>query len=137
MSEGLKTVLDDLDFATNRIGEQTRTIALGVLAVAWLFLAGGRESPALAPPPDVSLLLAAGGLAVSSLLTDYFQYLFAYFGSQAVLERAEAAPDDKPAYEYSSFTHRARRFFFWAKQLLCLAGAAVLFLAVVRARILD
>jgi hypothetical protein len=135
MSEDLKTVTDDLDFSTNRIGEQTRAISLGVLAIAWLFLAGGSNAPAVKVAPEASVLLAAGGLAIGSLLADYFQYLFAYVSSVGVLKQAEANPGAKPEYDYSALTYRARKFFFWVKQVLCLLATGVLVVAVVRALI--
>lgn len=135
MSEEIKTVVDDLDFSTNRIGEQTRAISLGVLAIAWLFLAGGSNAPAVKVAPDVPVLLGAGGLAVCSLLADYFQYLFAYISSVDVLKQSEADPTAKPEYDYSAPTYRARKFFFWTKQVMCLLATAVLIYAVVRALI--
>ena len=135
MSDSLKTVYDDLDFATGRIGEQTRSISLGVLAIAWLFLAGGKDAPAVATAPNVVLLLSAGALSVASLLADYFQYLFAYFTSRKVLSQAEADPSIEPQYDYNAFTFRARLFFFWLKQLACLFATALLLIAIVKALI--
>ena len=133
MATTVEKVLEDLDFATNRIGEQVRTISIGVLAIAWLFLAGGPNAPAVKVPPDVQILLWSGALAMGSLLADYFQYLCAYFESSDVRVAAERNPKSKPTYDYESFTYRARKMFFWLKQAACLLSTGVLVYAIVRA----
>jgi len=134
MSNAIDKIIEDLDFATNRIGEQTRTIAIGVLAIAWLFLAGGQNAPAVKVAPNVSVLLVAGALAIASLLTDYFQYLCAYFSSANLLKGVESAVA-APEYDYESLLYRGRILFFWAKQVTCLVGTTVLVYAIVRALI--
>lgn len=133
MPTTIEKVIEDLDFATNRIGEQVRAISIGVLAVAWLFLAGGTNAPAVKVAPDVQVLLLSGALAIGSLLADYFQYLCAYFESSHVLVAAEQNPKSKPTYDYQSFSFRARKLFFWLKQAACLFGTGVLVYAIVRA----
>jgi hypothetical protein len=145
MSENRKRVLDDLDYASIRIGEQARTIAIGVLAVAWLFLAGSKDASILViPAENRSFLLVAGALSIGALLADYFQYLAAFALSRSVLSAAEEAangddeakPDDEPdekfVYDYDSTLFRARVFFFWLKQIVCLLAVATLFYAVLR-----
>ena len=58
---------------------------------------------------------------------------FAYISSVDVLKQSEASAGVKPEYDYSALTYRARKFFFWAKQVICLLATAVLLFAVVRA----
>ncbi len=135
MTIDIKTIKDDLDFVSNRIGEQTRTISIGVLAIAWLFLAGGKDAPAVKVMPDVFVLLSAGALSIGSLLADYFQYLCAYFVSLQVLNNTESNLDQtpEPEYNYQSFFHKSRRFFFWLKQITCLFATGILIYAIVEA----
>ena len=130
----LKQVYDDLDFASNRIGEQTRNISLGVLAIVWLFLAGGKNAPVVEIPPSAPILFSAGGLAMLSLVLDYFQYLSAYLLSRTVLKQAEATenPDEAADYDYESAGFKIRTLFFVAKQGTCLLSVVVMVYGIVR-----
>ena len=134
MSTDVKTAIDDLNFASDRIGEQTRTIALGVLAVVWLFLAGGDDAPALQAPPSGPVLILAGGLCFASIVADYLQYLAAYRLSRELLNAAESASGEQPVsgYDHTSWLFRARVAFFWLKQALCLGAVGALVFAILR-----
>jgi len=131
MADDLKKVLDDLDFATSRISDQTRTISLGVLALAWLFLFGGKNAPLL----EISLpiLLICIALAMVSMVADYLQYVVAYMLSRKVLDKVESKLVDVPQYEYNSFGFKIRIFLFWFKQLACIASLSVLGFALISA----
>ncbi len=137
MSTTIETVIDDLNFATTQISEQTRTISIGVLAIAWLFLSGGKDAPAVKVAPDVFVLLSAGALAIASLLADYFQYLCAFVLSKQVLNAFEEVNlhcvEEKPQYNYDSPFFIARQLFFWLKQAACLLATAILIYAIVNA----
>jgi len=150
-------VYGDLDFVTTRISDQVRTIALGILAFVWLFIAGGDKAPVLPTTPSRDLLLTAAGLALLALLVDYAQYLFAYLNSQQALKRIEqraaavtpAAPTTTgqpattaavasgpvsvvtpPTFDYGALLFRARLWMFWGKQVSAIAAAVLLVAAV-------
>jgi hypothetical protein len=133
MESQKQKISDDLDFASTRLSEQVRTIAFGVLAIAWLFLAGGADAPVVKIAPEALTLLCAGGGAIAALLADYFQYLCAYFLSARLLRESEAKPKMVPKYKYNSFLYRSRKFFFWLKQFICIASVIVLLYAIVSA----
>jgi hypothetical protein len=133
MASQTQKIIDDLDFASNRLSEQVRTIAFGVLAIAWVFLAGGSDAPAVKVAPEALALLCAAGGAIAVLLADYFQFLCAYCLSARLLKEAEARPKVVPKYKYNSFLYLARNFFFWLKQLICIASVIVLLYAIVGA----
>lgn len=127
----LDSILQDLDDTSARIGEITRTISLSVLALVWLFIAGGNGSPVLPVKPSSGLLLLSGLLALLSLLSDYFQYVAGYANTKDVLSVAEAADDaEKVLYNDKSVLYRLRTFFFWTKQALVIGALIVLFIAI-------
>ena len=72
-------ILKEIDFLSDRLSTQVRTVAISVIAVAWLFLIGGKDAPILPVPPSRTLILLAGGFALAALLIDYFQYLMDVF----------------------------------------------------------
>ncbi len=133
MLVSIEKITEELQFISNRISEQTRTISLSVLAITWLFLAGRNDAPVLPSMPNKSWLFVGGSLALAALLIDYFQYLFAYINSDQVRRKAEKANKKKTAYNYVSFLYILRIIAFWLKQILALAAVGFLVIAVVRA----
>ena len=133
MSTSVEEVEKDLDFCSIQIGTQTRTIAVGVLALVWLFLAGGSNAPSLPVKPNQLALLAAGGMAILSLVIDYFQYLFGYINSRQVLAEAEARKSAKATFDYTSTLYRLRRGSFWFKQVATLSSVVALFYSIIGA----
>src|SRR6266853_549781 len=117
-----KDVLDDLDFSSDRISTQVRTIGLSVIAVAWLFLVGGKDTPVLRVLPSHTLLLVAGGLSLLALLFDYFQYVAGYVNNKQVLASGERENSDDFKYDYASFMWKFRTKCFWLKQLFVVSG---------------
>ena len=113
-----KDVRTDLEFATDRLSSQARSMAFGTLAVIWATLIG--EDKGLTLDRTLSLLVAT--LAVATLLLDFFQYLAAYrFG----LSVNNALKRDLPTKDYEdwpSFRWR-RRLFRW--KVLCTLMTAV------------
>jgi hypothetical protein len=128
----LDDVIEELQFVSNRISEQTRTIALSVLAVVWLFVASGEDAPVLPTPPSKNLLLAAGGLAFLCLLLDYLQYVLGYFATDHVRKTAEKAGTTDALYEYGDWRYRMRTGLFWGKQAVVLGSVACLATAILR-----
>jgi hypothetical protein len=129
----LKDVYEELQFTSDRISTQTRTIALSVLALVWLFLAGGTSKPTLPVQPDRGSLLITGALALGSLLLDYLQYVLGYFATNAVRAKTEDASLTEAEYDYKDIRYRARKVCFWAKQVAALVGLGYLAYAVVGA----
>ena len=125
-----KDVQDDINFLSDRISTQVRTIGLSVIAIAWLFLVGGKDTPVLPLPPNRALLLWAGALSLGALLTDYFQYFMGYLDGRRVLAKGESEGVQDLKYDYRAATWRLRAFFFWAKQFLGMAGVLTLAVAI-------
>ncbi len=126
----VEKICEDLEVVSGKISDLTRTIALSVLALVWLFIAGGDDAPTLRSSPNSGLLLLAGFLVLLSLLSDYLQFVFGYANSKEVLEVAEASEARQAKYNQKSVLYRARSILFWLKQLFALSALAVLLIAV-------
>jgi hypothetical protein len=115
-------IIADLDFVSDRISNQARTVALSVLAIVWLFAIGGKDTPVLPTAPNRALLLLAGACCLFALFVDYLQYVAGYFTTRNVLAKGEKENLTDLKYEYHAFTYRLRTWFFWLKQALVVIG---------------
>ena len=129
----VEKICEDLEVLSGKIGDLTRTISLSVLALVWLFIAGGDNTPVLASQPNMTLLLISATFVLLSLLSDYFQFVAGYANSKEVLEVAEKTESRSAKYNDRSFLYRARSFLFWLKQIFALAALISLFAAVLSA----
>ncbi len=114
----LKDLIRDLDFITDRISTQVRTVALGLAALSWALLLGESQAAAAAAAQMKLGLLLVGTLAVATLLFDFSQYVFAFLDTDRVREEAEDSDAKEAEYDYEKWTYRLRSFFFWGKQVL-------------------
>lgn len=145
--ETLKAVADEQSFASDRISNQVRLAAAGLLAVTWGLLIG--EPEALEPITQQYrlLVLSIGFLAMLALMFDFVQYVLGYWychGRLRELERlaknnanaqsdtggsAKPAPRREPPFRHRNLLYRARHWAFLAKQItLGVAIVAFLFL---------
>lgn len=126
----LKEVGQRLDVLSTQISAQVRTTSLGVLAVAWLFISGSKDSPTLLGKIPKESLVAIAVAALFALLLDMVQYSVAY---QRILARRDAARKanvDEMKYPDDWI----RDIFFYAKQVC--AGASALWLIIACAKAL-
>ena len=130
-SKGNRDVIQrDHDDCSSRISEQVRVISIAVLALIWLFIAGGDDKPTLPSAPDIRLLLASAGLSILAMVFDYFQYLMGYLSSESLLRYMEKHNQETGEYDSESSTYRLRGIFFTAKQVLCGLSVFLLFFAI-------
>ena len=129
----VEKICEDLEVLSGKISDLTRTISLSVLALVWLFIAGGDDAPILRSSPNGDLLLMSGLFVLLSLLSDYLQFVFGYANSKEVLSVAEASEARQAKYNSKSVLYRARSLLFWLKQLFALSALVVLLIAVVSA----
>lgn len=123
-----KRVLDDLDFATDRLSSQTRQIAFGVLAFVWALLVGeGAKGIAV----QRRILLAVAAIALGALIADFLQYLSGYCASQRA--RRVLSPDVVSPYNKRWLSYRLRSWFFFIKIGLVLVAAIMLIIILVGA----
>ncbi|MFN7943396.1 MAG: hypothetical protein U0X73_17520 [Thermoanaerobaculia bacterium] len=125
-----KRILDDLDFATDRLSTQTRQVAFGVLALFWALVVG--ETPEHVAVPRRGLL-AIAVLALGALLADFLQYLSAYVASQQA--RRSLAPGAAAPYDTRWISYRLRVCFFFIKIGLVVLAASALIALLMKALI--
>jgi hypothetical protein len=121
-----KDIIADLDFLSDRISTQVRTVSLSIFAVVWLFLVGGKDTPVLPSQPNKNLLLIVGAMCLIALLLDYFQYVAGYANSRNVLNAGEAQKSEDFKYDYNSPLRKLRDYLFTGKQVFLVAAFALL-----------
>ncbi|TKB95030.1 MAG: hypothetical protein E8D41_02310 [Nitrospira sp.] len=129
MKVPLTKIYENLDFVTDRLSTQTRTLTLGVLSLVWLFLSGDKDAPALKLGNSREQLLAIAALCVLTLLIDAVQNLAYYLSSDAVRRAAESNSQAEAGYDETSLLRRLQQGCFWAKQIF--ASLATVWLLVV------
>lgn len=129
----LSKIQEDLDCMSARISEITRTMSISVLALVWLFIAGGNDAPAFAQAPSQELLLIAALFVLLSLLSDYLQFVAGYANSKEVFAVAESTANKEAQYNKRSFLYRTRSLLFWLKQAFAVLSLFVLLAAITSA----
>jgi hypothetical protein len=125
----LKEIYQELQFISDRLSAQVRTVALGLLAITWtIFVGESALFKKLSETLGKRLLLVAL-LSIFALLIDFLQYVLGYIYVDRTRKMAESTALHEIAYDPSSLLWRSRTAFFWTKQLL-LVGAIVVFLVV-------
>jgi len=119
----------NLDTLSGQISTLVRTLALGVLAVVWLFLSGSKEgAPILGQVPGWQLVSIAA-LAILAILSDLLQYVFAYKLVLRARQTALAADSEEVDYPDEDGYKKARFAFFRIKFWFALVAAAWLVVA--------
>jgi hypothetical protein len=130
LKKPLKDVYTDLDFATDRLSAQVRTLALGILALVWTFLSAAKDVIPLKLGGSKEPLVIIGALCILALLLDLLQYVAFYISANGIRKVAERAKSTEAEYDEGSPARMAQTFLFWAKQLVMI-GAAVWLLALI------
>ena len=122
ISEQRRQRLGDKRETSGRIGETTRFIAFGIIAL--VFTIHGSDSVIATGiiARHEAWLNAAGLAACLSVLSDYLQYVCGYFSVDHALKRHE----NDYHYDRTTWVYRGRVLFFWAKQGLAFSGAAII-----------
>lgn len=122
-----KEILERLDFVTDRISNQVRTLALGLLAASWgLFLGESIAAKSLFTALHRALILVGAG-CILTLFLDFMQYVAAHADAKAVLRKMEKYGEEETKYDSTRLTYRAQFVLFIAKQVL-ITVATVIFL---------
>jgi hypothetical protein len=112
-----KDTLAELQWLSDRLSAQVRAIALAVLAVAWALIF---SQPANLTVSTRSLLWVCV-IALLTLIADLLQYVVGYINTRRHHREVLRTKVDQ-GYDPDEPLYRARRFLFWAKQVL--AGAS-------------
>ena len=125
-------VIERLDALTDRLSTQVRTIALGILALAWALLSGRSDAAESVSGMWKSHLVFVAWLSILVMFLDFLQYVAGYRDTRNLLDRMEREGKDEAQYNEKSFWRKARESFFISKQLVL--GLAVLWLLVIVGR---
>jgi hypothetical protein len=115
---------------TAQISTLTRTVSLGVLALAWLFLSRSQEVSGLPSSVSNGNMLAIAALSILAISFDLLQYVMGY--RNVDLARKSAQKNSKDQFKYPNDIYRKARFlFFYAK--ICFTVIAALWMVIVLA----
>ena len=115
-------VIEDLDFVSNLISERARTLAIGVLAVCWVFVLANATSGDEANLIRNSALIGPIILALLALLSDLGQYWCGYVATRRHLLLMEKKQMSDVPYDYTNAAYRWRAWLFYMKLLLMMTG---------------
>ena len=112
---------------SGQVSAQTRTSALGLLAVSWGLLTA-HDEPLKTMAARVSHA-ALWGMAVVAFLVlacDLLQYVASTAVANEALHRAEESADQKALYDTSSFAYKVADLLYFTKFGFLLVGAFLL-----------
>ena len=125
-SAALSDVYEELNFLSGQVSTQTRTIALGLLALSWGLLVGETTVRLML---DQSLrlgFLRVGMGAILALVLDFFQYVAGLLYVDTVRRSAERRKANEVIYDYDAQLYRARGWFFWLKVIVVVGDSGYL-----------
>jgi len=126
----VKDIVEELQWVSDRISTQVRTLGVGLIAITWGLLIGQPQIAGPLPEWIKKHLLIIGLLALSAMVFDFLQYICAYRHARASLSEMEDKELRETEYDYTAWSYRFRTLFFWVKQLL-IGVACIWFLAVI------
>jgi len=108
-------VIAEINFLTETLSTQVRTVALGVLVLTWGLLIGDSSFTAAIATDIKPQLLGIGLCAVASMFLDFLQYICGYLVSKGMLEKMEGKGNKETQYDYKAISYRLRLYLFNAK----------------------
>ena len=129
-------VLEDLEFLSDRISTQVRTVAVSLIVLSWGLLIGSTQTSLNMTTPLKRWLMFVGILALVAMVFDFLQYLIGYQCSNALREKMETEELEEASYDCEDWRHRIRRWCFCLKQIIVIV-AAILFLVILIPQLLT
>ena len=114
----LEDIYQELDWLTDRLSTEVRTVALGVLALAWGLLMSDKGPDQAVVLSRKWHLLFIGGSCVFVMFLDYLQYLAGYWNARGVQRSYERNSAAQVKYQDKKVSFFFRRFLFVAKQIV-------------------
>ena len=121
-NEQKQIVLDDLDKTSSKIGDHTRYIGFGIIALCFAIITAKYDKSSNVYSIPINLILVAAVSGIATILFDYFHCLTGYFSSLKALK------NDSNGYNFDKtwFTYKMRSFFFIIKQISAILGSLIL-----------
>ena len=127
----IKDIVNELQWLSERISTQVRTLGISLIAIAWGILIGQPEIAGSIPDALKKSLLIVGILALGAMVCDFLQYFFAYLNNHRMLRKMENEKLAEAYYNYGAILYRMRGFFFWFKQILLVVACIWFFAAII------
>lgn len=115
-------IIKEMDFLSDRISTQVRTVALGLLVITWGLLIAKSDVAIEVAKPMKKSLMAIGGIAILTMFFDFLQYFFGYWVTHALFKQMERENKDEGKYKYSDLRYKLRVYLFWGKQYFLIIG---------------
>ena len=125
----LKEIAKELEFISDKLSTQVRTVALGLLAITWAILVGDSTFLRKLSEGLGKRLLLIAVLSILVLLVDFIQYVIGYMYVHKTLKAAERQDLTEIDYDPESPLYRFRSILFWTKQFVLIV-TLVFFLGV-------
>lgn len=120
---------DRLNNLTAQISTLTRTVSLGVLAVAWLFLSRSSEISGIPDVVSKQKMLVIAACSILAISFDLLQYVMGYLNVYFAKKNAKRK-NVEVMYPKNVF-RKARFFFFYAK--ICITVIAAIWMVIILA----
>jgi hypothetical protein len=127
----IKELIEELQFLSDRISTQVRTISVSLIAFVWILLIGGDNAPFKFSLFERRQLLIIVFLALIAMLLDFLQYFFGYLYTNSLRKDLEESEKEKGEYDYCSWKYRLRIDMFWSKQIILMVAAVWLGIIIV------
>jgi hypothetical protein len=115
--------------ASGQVSSQTRSLALGFLAITWALLtAHDQPLQAMASHVNRYIVLVFATVAILVLACDLLQYVAITSFTDEAYKAAEKATPQEGQYDQTSVAYRAQAFLYRAKFYLLSADAVLLLL---------
>ncbi len=123
----LQQILDRKKDVSGQVSTQTRTLALGMLAISWALLTV-HDDPLRTMALNVSRfwMLSLAVCAVLVIAFDLLQYVAATKVAEKAIKAAEAASTKTALFDDTTLAYKAQAFLYHAKFYVLVAGAVLL-----------
>ncbi len=113
-------IIEELDFLSDRISSQVRTIAMAMIALVWVLMVGGKDNPIKLEGYARTQVFISGLIALGAMALDFLQYFFGYLVTRDVLKCMENSHNEEGEFNAKDWRYRLREIAFWSKQTLLL-----------------
>lgn len=114
----ISEIIEELQFLSDRISTQVRTISVSLIAFIWILLLGGEKAPFEFSIVVKRQLIVIMFLAVITMLFDFLQYVFGYINTNSLRRTLEKNKKTEGEFDYTSLIYLMRIRIFWAKQII-------------------
>lgn len=124
----LKEIIEELQFLSDRISTQVRTIAVSLIALVWAISLDATSSQIGLTVSAKRELVLIGVLALLAMVFDYLQYFLGFVYTNALRNEIESQDKEEGQYNYRDWRYRLRNGLFCMKQIVLLAAVVWLVL---------